>query len=77
MTIPKIIAHRGASAVAPENTLSAFRMARGVGADGFETDVQLTRDGVPVIAHNYSIDAVSDVTTSPSQKREKSSSTSR
>ena len=60
MTIPKIIAHRGASAVAPENTLSAFRMARGVGADGFETDVQLTRDGVPVIAHNYSIDAVSD-----------------
>jgi glycerophosphoryl diester phosphodiesterase len=60
MTIPNIIAHRGASAVAPENTLSAFRMARDVGADGFETDVQLTRDGVPVIAHNYSIDAVSD-----------------
>ena len=60
MTILSIIAHRGASAVAPENTLSAFRMAREVGADGFETDVQLTRDGVPVIAHNYSIDAVSD-----------------
>ena len=58
--IPKIIAHRGASAIAPENTLSAFRRAREAGADGFETDVQLTKEGIPVISHNYTIDADSD-----------------
>ncbi len=55
-----IIAHRGASAIAPENTISAFRAAHDVGADGFETDVQLTKDGIPVISHDYSIDANSD-----------------
>ena len=55
-----VIAHRGASAIAPENTLSAFRAAHEIGADGFETDVQLTKDGIPVISHDYSIDANSD-----------------
>ena len=48
MTTPLIIGHRGASAVAPENTMAAFREAIAAGADGIEFDVRLTRDGVPV-----------------------------
>ena len=56
----KIIAHRGANRKAPQNTLPAFRQAIEDGADGFETDVHLTKDGVPVICHNYTIDKTSD-----------------
>lgn len=51
-TYPLIIGHRGASAVAPENTMSAFRKAIDSGADGIEFDVRLSRDGVPVIIHD-------------------------
>ena len=58
--IPKVIAHRGACSVAPENTMSAFRAAFDLGTDGFETDVQITKDSVPVIQHNYSIEENSD-----------------
>jgi glycerophosphoryl diester phosphodiesterase len=47
-----IIAHRGASAVAPENTLAAFARALDDGADGVELDVRLSRDGVPVVIHD-------------------------
>jgi len=49
---PLIIAHRGASAEAPENTLAAFRRAIALRADGIELDVQLTCDGVPVVFHD-------------------------
>ncbi|MCA9516048.1 MAG: glycerophosphodiester phosphodiesterase [Myxococcales bacterium] len=49
---PALIAHRGASADAPENTLAAFRRALDDGADGVEMDVRLTRDGVPVVFHD-------------------------
>lgn len=52
---PLIIAHRGACFFSPENTVPAFRKAIEIGADGIETDVQLTRDGKLVIHHNYSI----------------------
>jgi len=52
---PLIIGHRGASAVAPENTMAAFREAIAAGADGIEFDVRLTRDGVPVIIHDNSL----------------------
>ncbi|HSE15563.1 MAG TPA: glycerophosphodiester phosphodiesterase family protein [Pyrinomonadaceae bacterium] len=52
---PLIIGHRGASAVAPENTTAAFREAIGVGADGIEFDVRLTRDGVPVVIHDSTL----------------------
>jgi glycerophosphoryl diester phosphodiesterase len=45
---------------APENTLPSFRMALDSGADGFEEDVQMTMDCVPVISHSYTIDAHSD-----------------
>ena len=46
---PQIIAHRGASYLAPENTLTAFRKAMEIGADGVEMDVQQTKDGGLVI----------------------------
>lgn len=55
-----IIAHRGANKLAPENTLSAFQKAKEIGADGIETDVQLTKDGKMVLHHNYTIDANSN-----------------
>jgi glycerophosphoryl diester phosphodiesterase len=48
---PLVIAHRGASAYAPENTLAAFNLAFDMGADGIELDVELTKDGVPVVFH--------------------------
>lgn len=52
MRDPLIIGHRGASAVAPENSMAAFRAAIEAGADGIEFDVRLSRDGVPVIIHD-------------------------
>jgi glycerophosphoryl diester phosphodiesterase len=52
---PLIIAHRGASVVAPENTLAAFALAMESGADGIELDVRLSRDGVPVVIHDETL----------------------
>jgi glycerophosphoryl diester phosphodiesterase len=52
---PLIIAHRGASAEQVENTLEAFRRAVALDADGIELDVQITRDGVPVVFHDASL----------------------
>lgn len=49
---PWIIGHRGASAVAPENTLAAFERAFRDGADGIELDVTLSSEGVPVVIHD-------------------------
>ncbi len=49
-------AHRGASAVAPENTLAAFAAAEAAGSDGIELDVHLSRDGVPVVIHDATVD---------------------
>jgi glycerophosphoryl diester phosphodiesterase len=51
-----VIAHRGASGTAPENTLPAFRRAEELGADMIELDVQLTRDGHPVVIHDWTLD---------------------
>src|SRR5690606_33903353 len=53
-------AHRGARAVAPENTIEAFVAAADLGADGVELDVQLTADGIPVVIHNTTVDATTD-----------------
>ena len=58
----KIWAHRGASGHAPENTMPAFELAWQLGADGIELDVQLTKDGVPVVIHDETVDRVSDRT---------------
>lgn len=52
---PLIIAHRGASAVAPENSLAAFQSAIEAGADGIEFDVRIARDGVPVVFHDSTL----------------------
>ena len=58
---PEIIAHRGASYLAPENTLSAFRKAMEIGADGVEMDVQQTSDKKLVIHHDFVIDWHTDM----------------
>jgi len=55
MNSPLIIGHRGASAVAPENTMAAFREAIAAGADGIEFDVRLTLEGVPVVIHDSTL----------------------
>ena len=56
----KVWAHRGASDYAPENTLEAFALAVKQGADGVELDVQMTKDGKLVVAHDETVDRVSD-----------------
>ncbi|HET7089154.1 MAG TPA: glycerophosphodiester phosphodiesterase family protein, partial [Anaerolineae bacterium] len=53
---PLNLAHRGASAYAPENTLAAFRLAAEMGADGLEIDAKLSRDGAIVILHDATVD---------------------
>src|SRR5688572_18810930 len=53
--LPRIIAHRGAKHARPENTLCAFDQALLEGADGFELDLRLTRDGVPVVFHDHTL----------------------
>jgi len=55
-----IIGHRGASAIAPENTLAAFQLAMLLGADGVELDVQLSADGEPVVIHDQRVDRTSN-----------------
>lgn len=50
--MPLIVAHRGASAVAPENTLPAFKLAWQQGADAIEGDFHLTRDNKIICIHN-------------------------
>jgi glycerophosphoryl diester phosphodiesterase len=53
---PLVIAHRGASGSAPENTLPAFERAIALGADMIELDVQLTCDGEVVVIHDWTLD---------------------
>ena len=53
-------AHRGASEYAPENTFSSFYLGLLQGANGIETDVRNTRDGVPVLFHDSAVDRISD-----------------
>lgn len=48
----KVIAHRGVSKEAPENTLSAFAIAPSLEVDGMEFDVHLTKDSVPIVVHD-------------------------
>lgn len=56
------IAHRGARSVAPENTLSAFQIGvQRCGADMIELDVHLSKDGVPVVVHDDTLERCSDV----------------
>src|SRR3954468_18112865 len=57
---PLVLGHRGASFDAPANTAADFALARQRGADGVELDTSLTRDGVPVVIHDLSLDATTD-----------------
>jgi glycerophosphoryl diester phosphodiesterase len=52
LTYPLAIGHRGASAHSKENTLEAFALASDLGAQMWELDVQMSRDGVPVVSHD-------------------------
>ncbi len=60
---PLIVAHRGDSFHAPENSLEAARLGREADADAWEFDVQLTRDGVPIVLHDESLLRTTDVAT--------------
>lgn len=51
-----ILGHRGAPTEAPENTLRAFQLALAQGAEGVELDVQRSRDGVPVVIHDPTLE---------------------
>ncbi|HKB82526.1 MAG TPA: glycerophosphodiester phosphodiesterase [Burkholderiales bacterium] len=53
---PRIVAHRGGGLLAPENTLSAIRLARNLGFVGVEFDVKLTADGIPVLMHDDTLE---------------------
>jgi glycerophosphoryl diester phosphodiesterase len=53
---PLVFAHRGGSALAPENTMRAFENGLALGADGLELDVHLSRDGVVVVHHDRTLD---------------------
>jgi glycerophosphoryl diester phosphodiesterase len=53
---PLVFAHRGGSALAPENTIAAFDNGLALGADGLELDVHLSRDGAVVVHHDPTLD---------------------
>jgi glycerophosphoryl diester phosphodiesterase len=56
MKLPKVIGHRGACGYAPENTLEAIRTAADLGAQWVELDVKLTKDSVPILFHDETLD---------------------
>jgi len=58
--LPRILAHRGASLAAPENTLAAFAAAKAAGAAAIETDISLLGDGTAVIFHDATLDRCTD-----------------
>jgi len=60
--LPPVVAHRGASAKAPENTLAALNMAADLGALAVEIDVTVSADGVAVLMHDDALDRCSDGT---------------
>lgn len=57
---PLILGHRGAAGVAPENTLFAFERGLADGAHAIESDLHVTRDGVPVLIHDSSVDRTTE-----------------
>lgn len=59
-TRPQVIAHRGFSSQAPENTLAAFRRGLAAGVDAIELDVHLSADGEPVVIHDPLLDRTTD-----------------
>jgi glycerophosphoryl diester phosphodiesterase len=59
---PQVFAHRGGAALRPENTLLAFDHGMGLGADGLELDVHLSRDGVVVVHHDRTLERTTNGT---------------
>ena len=57
---PVLIAHRGAAADAPENTIAAFELALEQGADGLDLDVHLSADEHPVVIHDFTLERTTD-----------------
>ena len=57
-----MFAHRGGSALAPENTCAAFDNGLALGADGLELDVHLSRDGIVVVHHDPTLDRTTNLT---------------
>lgn len=62
MDRPMVLAHQGASGHAPSNTREAFQLAVEMGADAFETDVHMTRDGHVVLSHDATVDRLTNGT---------------
>src|SRR3990170_2726562 len=60
MKRPLVIAHRGASSDAPENTIAAFELALEQGADALEMDIHLSKDGHPVVIHDFTLERTTD-----------------
>ena len=65
---PLWIAHRGAGKLAPENTLAAFRLGASYGYRAFECDVKLSRDGVPFLLHDATLERTTDGTGSAGER---------
>ena len=59
---PIIIGHRGGGLEAPENTLAAIKLAKENGATGVEFDLDFTKDGVPIVIHDSTVDRTTDGT---------------
>ncbi len=57
-----VFAHRGGAKLAPENTMVAFEHGLALGSDGIECDVHLSRDGVPVVIHDKTLERTTDAT---------------
>lgn len=57
---PLVFAHRGGARIGPENTLPGFARGMAAGADGFECDVRLSRDGQAVVIHDATLDRTTD-----------------
>ena len=55
-----VFAHRGGAKLAPENTIAAFANGLALGSDGIECDVHLSRDGVPVVIHDKTLERTTD-----------------
>lgn len=62
LALPKVIGHRGACAYAPENTLASMKIAKDLGVEWVEFDVQLSSDGIPVIFHDDELDRTTNGT---------------
>ncbi len=60
--LPRVIGHRGVAAHAPENTLAGFKAAAAFGLEWVEFDVRLSKDGVPVLVHDDTLERTSDGT---------------